>query len=128
MTGVERRDDERTDLGTMGPEQGGGPPAALPWTLVVEGDDGWSADLEHGAVLPCVDDIVEYIDARGGRHRFRVTRIVHTLQPSASERPPVHDEQTSPNATVDPTDADVHPVRELRAGLPRVFVRPEPEP
>lgn len=127
MTGEERRNDERSDLGVIGPEQGGGPPAALPWTLVVEGEDGWSADLEHGAVLPCVDDMVEYIDAEGRRHQFRVSRIVHTLQPSASARPPVRAEQTSPNATVDPSDADAQPVRELRAGLPRVFVRPEPE-
>lgn len=126
MSGVERRDDERSDLDVIGPEQGGGPPAALPWTLVVEGEDGWSADLEHGAVLPCVDDIVEYIDAQGGRHQFRVSRIVHTLQPSASDRPPVHDEETSPNATVNAADAAGR-VRELRAGLPRVFVRPEPE-
>lgn len=127
MTKEERRNDERTDLGVMGPEQGGGPPAALPWTLVVEGEDGWSADLEHGAALPCVDDFVEYIDAAGRRHRFRVFRIVHTLQPSASERPPVRDERTSPNATVDQPQAEAHAVRELRAGVPRVFVRPEPE-
>ena len=125
MTDVERREDERNDLSDLGPEQGGGPPAALPWTLVVEGEDGWSADLEHGAVLPCVDDTVEFIDADGRRSLFRVTRIVHTLQPTASGRPPVRDEETSPNATVDAGDA--RPVRELRAGLPRVFVRPEPE-
>lgn len=127
MTGADRRDDERRDREAIGPEQGGGPPAALPWTLVVEGEDGWSADLEHGAVLPCVDDIVEYIDLHGRRQAYRVTRIVHTLQPSASDRPLVGDEQTSPNATVDAADGDERPVRELRAGLPRVFVRPEPE-
>lgn len=125
MTDVERREDERNDLSDLSPEQGGGPPAALPWTLVVEGEDGWSADLEHGAVLPCVDDTVEFIDADGRRSLFRVTRIVHTLQPTASGRPPVRDEQTSPNATVD--DGDARPVRELRAGLPRVFVRADPE-
>lgn len=125
MTGEERRDDERRDLSELGPEQGGGPPAALPWTLVVEGEDGWSADLEHGALLPCVDDVVEYIDARGDRHLYRVTRIVHTLQPTASDRPRVRSEETTPSATVDPGETIA--VSEVRAGLPRVFVRPETE-
>jgi hypothetical protein len=113
-----------TDDTRFGPEQGGGPPAALPWTLVVEGDDGWSADLEHGAPLPRVEDLVEFIAANGRRSTFRVTRVVHTVQPSASDRPLVRDEETSPNATVNDTE-DPMPVRELRAGLPRVFVRPE---
>lgn len=121
MTDLERPNEPGSDLHDLGPEQGGGPQAALPWTLVVEGDDGWSADLEHGATLPCVNDQIEYIAADGTRQAFRVTRIVHTLQPSASERPPVAHEQTSPNATVNEADAD-RPVRELRAGLPRVFV------
>ena len=31
-----------------GPEEGGGPPLGLPWTLVVD-DEDWSADLEHAA-------------------------------------------------------------------------------
>lgn len=123
MTDVEGRNAEREDLADIGPEQGGGPPAALPWTLVVEGEDAWSADLEHGAVLPCVDDIVEFIDATGERQIYRVTRIVHTLQPTASDRPRVRDETSGPNTTVD--EADARPVRELRAGLPRVFVRAE---
>ena len=123
MTDVEERDEQGTGIADLGPEQGGGPPAALPWTLVVEGEDGWSADLEHGAVLPCVDDIVEFIDATGDRQIYRVTRIVHTLQPTASDRPRVRDEVSGPNATVD--EADARPVRELRAGLPRVFVRAE---
>lgn len=121
MTDVERRDERADPVDDLGPEQGGGPPAALPWTLIVEGDDGWSADLEHGAVLPCVDDEVEYIAADGARQRFRVTRVVHTLQPSASDRPRVRLEEASPNAVV--TDAGAErPVRQLRAGLPRVFV------
>lgn len=124
MTDLERRDDRETDLHDLGPEQGGGPPAGMPWTLVVEGDDGWSADLEHGALLPCVDDLVEYIAADGRRQLYRVTRIVHTLQPTASHRPPVRSEESGPNTLVDEADAD-GPVRELRAGLPRVFVTPE---
>ena len=123
MSDVERQGEERDDLADFGPEQGGGPPAALPWTLVVEGEHGWSADLQHGAVLPCVDDIVEFIDATGDRRIYRVTRIVHTLQPTASDRPRVRDEVSGPNATVD--EANARPVRELRAGLPRVFVRSE---
>lgn len=124
MTDLERRDEREADLHELGPEQGGGPPAALPWTLIVEGDDGWSADLEHGAVLPCVDDQVEYIAADGQRRLFRVTRVVHTLQPSASHRPRVRSEESGPNALVSDADAD-SAVRELRAGLPRVFVTPE---
>jgi len=123
MTDVDRRADERDDLGELDAAQGGGPPSALPWTLVVEGEDAWEADLEHGATLPCVDDIVEYIAADGRRERYRVTRVVHTVQPSASHRPRVRTERSSPNATMDA--GDVRPVRELRAGLPRVFVRPD---
>ena len=124
MTDQLRRDQERDDLGELDPAQGGGPPAGMPWTMVVEGEDGWSADLEHAAVLPCVDDFVEFISAEGRRELYRVTRIVHTVQPTASDRPRVRDEQAGPNTTVD--DGDDRPVRELRAGLPRVFVRPEP--
>jgi hypothetical protein len=124
MTDEWARDEQRGDLGELDPAQGGGPPAAMPWTLVVEGHDGWSADLEHGAVLPCVDDLVEFISAEGRRELYRVTRIVHTVQPTASDRPRVRDERVGPNSTVD--GADGQPVRELRAGLPRVFVRPEP--
>jgi hypothetical protein len=126
MTDLERRDDDRSAREELGPEQGGGPPAALPWTLVVEGEDGWSADLEHGAPLPCVGDLVEFIAADGRRSMYRVGRIVHTLQPTSSDRPLVRDEAASPNATVNDA-GEPPPVRELRAGLPRVFVRPEPE-
>ena len=123
MTDVERRTEERSDLGQLDAEQGGGPPAALPWTLIVEGEDGWTADLEHGASLPCVDDFVEYIAADGHREHFRVTRVVHTVQPTASQRPRVRDERLGPNAIVD--GADDRPTGELRVGLPRVFVRRE---
>jgi hypothetical protein len=116
------RADEATPLQEMGPEQGGGPPDKLPWTLEVEGQ--WSADLEHGAALPRVGERLEFITERGERQLFRVKEIVHTLQTSASERPRVRSEQTSPNALVDPDEATRLP-RVLRAGLPRVVVVPE---
>ena len=107
-----------------GPEQGGGPPALMPWTLVVE-DEKWSADLEHGAPLPRVGDRVEFIDDGGQRRWFRVSDVVHTVQRSSSERPRVRDERAGPNSIVDsPVKA---PPRELRAGLPRVYVSAEAE-
>lgn len=125
MSDDDQGSDPRDDLGSIGPEQGGGPPPGLPWTLVVEGDDGWSADLEHGAALPHVDDLLEYIDVAGRRSVYRVTRVVHTLQPTASDRPRVGDEDAGPNSIVD--EPMRQPVRELRAGLPRVFARAESE-
>lgn len=118
-----------TDQATMrpgeelDPAQGGGPPDALPWTLIVEGEN-WSADLEHGAPLPCVNDRIEYIGEDGARRTFRVTEIVHTLQSSASGRPHVEDERTGPNTLVTDGPAD-DPPRILRAGLPRVYAKPE---
>lgn len=103
----------------LGPEQGGGPPALMPWTLIVE-DEGWSADLEHGAWLPAIGDRVDFIGDDGRQRVFRVQEVIHTLQTSASERPPVSAERHTPNSTVDRV-AD-GPPRELRAGLPRVIV------
>ena len=105
-----------------GIEEGGGPPDALPWTLVVE-DEDWSADLEHGAALPRVGDIVEYIADDGTKRRFRVNGIVHTVQSSAAERPSVREETAGPNTPV--AGAGARSPRALRAGLPRVVVRPE---
>jgi hypothetical protein len=107
----------------LGPEEGGGPPTTLmPWTLEVEGED-WSADLEHGAPLPRVGDLVEYIADDGDKRLFRVVRVVHTVQSSSSDRPRVRDERVGPNSTVDmPSDS---PPRVLRAGLPRVVVTRE---
>lgn len=112
--------DEASPLQEMGPEQGGGPPDKLPWTLEVEGQ--WSADLEHGAALPRVGELLEFITERGARQRYRVKEIVHTLQTSASERPPIRAERSSPNAVVDEEEARLP--RVLRAGLPRVIVVP----
>jgi hypothetical protein len=104
-------------------DQGGGPPIGSAWTLEVAGDGGWSADLEHAAPLPRVGEQIEFIGEDGRRRNFRVTDVVHTLQTSSSERPPVRAEQTGPNAIVTDGAAD-HPPRELRAGLPRVVVVP----
>ena len=120
MTDATQNDDAS---GLIGPEQGGGPPDLMPWTLVVEGED-WSADLEHGAPLPRVGEHVEYIAEDGTRRTFVVRQVVHTVQSSASERPPVRDEATGPNSTVSgPHDA--HVPTALRAGLPRVIVAEE---
>jgi hypothetical protein len=105
----------------LGPEQGGGPPFLLPWTLVV--DDSWEADLEHGAPLPRVGELIEYIGDQGDRRSYRVVRVVHTLQRAASTRPPVSAEQVGPNTTVDGPMDDGPPIA-LRAGLPRVLVEP----
>jgi hypothetical protein len=107
----------------IGPEQGGGPPGLLPWTLVVQ-DEGWEADLEHGAWLPCVGDRIDFIGDDGRQRAFRVTDVIHTVQRSAGERPPVRAEQHSPNSTVVDGPAGGAP-RELRAGLPRVVVTAE---
>jgi len=108
---------------TLGPEQGGGPPDLMPWTLVVEGED-WSADLEHGAPLPRIGDRVDFIANDGELRSFRVTDVVHTVQGSASDRPRVRDEQAGPNSVVVDRPDD-EPPRQLRAGLPRVIVAVE---
>jgi hypothetical protein len=99
----------------------GGPPVGTAWTLVVEGNEGWSADLEQAAPLPRTGERIEFIGEDGRRQHYRVTNVVHTLQTAATERPLVRDEQSGPNSIV--TDgADDEPPRALRAGLPRVFV------
>lgn len=114
-------DRERDSTGdAVGPAQGGGPPDALPWTLVVE-DEGWSADLEHGVQLPCTGDRIEYITEHGERRMYVVDAVVHTLQRSSSERPPVADAERGPNTLVD-AGANPEPPGLLRAGLPRVVV------
>jgi hypothetical protein len=103
-----------------GPEEGGGPPEGVPWTLVVD-DEDWSADLEHGAPMPRVGETVEYITEAGDRRRYRVVRVVHTVQGAPGERPPVRDEPSGPNSTVS-GDHPEHAPTALRAGLPRVHV------
>lgn len=109
------------DLG-IGPEEGGGPPLGMPWTLIVEGED-WSADLAHAAPLPRIGEVVEFITDEGERRRFRVRDVIHTVQRSADDRPPVRDEHWTPNSTVDGEDDG--PPGQLRAGLPRVIVSAE---
>jgi hypothetical protein len=101
-------------------EEGGGPPIGSAWTLQIDGDDGWSADLEHAAPVPRAGDRVDFIGGDGRQRRFRVTEVIHTLQASASDRPPVREEDASPNSIV--TGGGDEPPRSLRAGLPRVVV------
>jgi hypothetical protein len=108
-------------------DEAGGPPIGSAWTLVVEGEDGWSADLEHAAPLPRAGERVEFIGEDGRRRQLRVTEVVHVVQTAADQRPLVRDEQTGPNSLV--TDrADDEPPRALRAGLPRVVAEPIEEP
>ena len=105
----------------LGPEEGGGPPLALDNQRPRQGERGWSADLEHGALLPRTGELIEFIGEAGDRRAYRVRAVVHTLQPSASERPPVREEDSGPNSTVSGSTVD-HVPAALRAGLPRVHV------
>jgi hypothetical protein len=116
--------DRAARLGGLDAEQGGGPPVGQPWTLVVEGE-GWSADLEHAAPLPRAGERIEYIGEDGARRFLRVREVVHTVQPTATERPPVSAEDASPNSTVSSQGHPAHAPTELRAGLPRVYADPE---
>ena len=100
-----------------------GPPLGSAWTLVVAGDEGWSADLEHAAPLPRMGEHVEFIGEDGRRSHFRVIDVVHTLQTTATARPPVRQEHSGPNSIVTDGTED-GPPRALRAGLPRVVVTP----
>jgi hypothetical protein len=108
--------------GILGPEEGGGPPLLLPWTLVAP-DEQWEADLEHGAPLPRVGERIDYITDDGTHRTFRVTEVIHTVQSAATERPAVREERTGPNSTVNDA-GDRHP-GSIRAGLPRVVVSAE---
>lgn len=119
---MDEQRDAPADPDQLGPEQGGGPPAGMPWTLYVAEED-WAADLEHAAPLPRVGDRIEYIAEDGSRRIFRVAEVVHTLQASSAHRPPVREEQHGPNAIVN--DREPGSPRELRAGLPRVVVTVE---
>jgi hypothetical protein len=123
MTSADLRDAGDAPLG----DEAGGPPLGSAWTLVVEGDERWSADLEHAAPLPRAGERIEFIGEDGRRRHYRVTEVVHTVQTAAGERPPVRDEQSSPNSFVT-EGADDEPPRALRAGLPRVVVQPLEEP
>lgn len=104
-------------------DEGGGPPIGSAWTLEVQGEAGWSSDLEHAAPLPRVGELIEFIGEDGRRQNYRVSEVVHTLQASARERPQVRAEQSGPNSIVT-EGADDEPPRALRAGLPRVVVTP----
>lgn len=111
-------------IAELTPEQGGGPPPGMPWTLYVQ-DEDWAADLEHAAPLPRVGDRIEYIAEDGARRVFRVEEVVHTLQASAAHRPLVRDESRGPNTLVNDRQQLEGGPRELRAGLPRVIVSVE---
>jgi hypothetical protein len=100
-------------------EQGGGPPIGTAWTLEITGEQPWSADLEHAAPLPRIGEAIELIRADGSRRFLRVRGVIHVVQPSATDRPPVRGETHGPNSTVDDPGASAGS-RLLRAGLPRV--------
>ena len=100
-------------------EEGGGPPLGTAWTLDIAGEQPGSADLEHAAPLPRVGEGIERILTDGSRRQLRVRDVIHVLQPSASDRPPVREEASGPNSTVSGGDSGRAP-RLLRAGLPRV--------
>jgi hypothetical protein len=103
----------------LGPDEGGGPPSVLPWTLVVP-DESWEADLEHGAALPRVGEHIEFIADDGTRGLFVVDDVTHVVQHASSDRPPVGDETAGPNAIVSGGGPEGRPTI-LRAGLPRVI-------
>ena len=100
--------------------------SASPGRSSSTGEDGWSADLEHAAPLPRVGERIEFIGEDGRRRHYRVTRIVHTVQTSSTERPLVREELRVPNSFVT-EGADDDPPRALRAGLPRVVVEASEE-
>lgn len=118
--------DERRDR-PLEVDEGGGPPLGTAWTLEVIGDEGDSADLEHAAPLPRIGEGIELIRVDGSRRLLRVRDVIHVLQPSASDRPPVREEQTGPNSTVSGA-APRRVLRLLRAGLPRVVAVDDPDP
>lgn len=102
--------DVRTPRPEPPPEEGGGPPVGTPWTLQVDGDEGWSADLEHAAPLPRVGERIDFIGEALAQRSYTVVQVIHTLQPSPDG----------------PSDAGDAP-RILRAGLPRVVAVPADE-
>jgi hypothetical protein len=110
---------ERTQDRPLDVEEGGGPPVGTAWTLDIAGEEPESADLEHAAPLPRVGEGIELIGAEGSRRFLRVRDVIHVLQPSASERPPVREGDAGPNSTV-AGGSRIGESTLLRAGLPRV--------
>lgn len=92
------------------PEEGGGPPIGTPWTLQVDGDDGWTADLEHAAPIPRVGERIDFIGEGAVQRAYRVIEVIHTVQPAPDSTSPAGD---TPGV--------------LRAGLPRVIAVPVEE-
>ena len=79
-------------------------PVGMPYTLYFPRRGGFAAaDIEYAAPLPRVGDTIEYIDAQGISHRYRVTDVVHTFQ-------------NSPDAT------EPEAIRLLRSGIPAVYL------
>ncbi|HEY7738478.1 MAG TPA: hypothetical protein VIC63_05565 [Candidatus Limnocylindria bacterium] len=79
-------------------------PVELPYTLYFPRRGGFAAaDIEYSAPLPRVGDAIEYIDAQGIAHRYKVIDVVHTFQNS-------------------PTSTEPEAIRLLRAGLPQVYL------
>ncbi len=102
-------------------------PQGMPYTVHFPDGDGYlAADLEHPAWLPRVGDVVEYIDERGGDHRYRVREVIQTLQTSAAGRPAIEEQPAPPNSL--PRPADDLPAEPpggsgvIRAGLPKVIL------
>ena len=108
-------------------------PRGMPYTVYFPDDDGpqlRAADLEHAAPLPRVGDTVEYLDEAGGRHRYVVREVIHTLQTSAANRPSVREADALPLAVPHPDGEPEPPGGQgaLRAGLPKVILARAPAP
>jgi hypothetical protein len=107
-------------------------PGGMPYTVFFPDGDGYRpADLEHAAPLPRVGDTVEYIDERGGCHRYVVREVIHTVQVAADARPSVGGRHDTPAAFArDENEESERPGDggSLRAGLPKVLLaEAEPE-
>lgn len=104
----------------------GGPPGGVPYTVYFPDGDGLRpVDLDHPAPLPRVGDVMEYLDAAGGCHRFEVAEVIHTVQAAFLGRPAVDERGFSPTALAEATDAPPLPDPDvgLTAGLPKVILR-----
>ncbi|MGH2429281.1 MAG: hypothetical protein ACRDGV_10445 [Candidatus Limnocylindria bacterium] len=125
----ERHEDSQDDPGPPADRPIRGPwPAGMPYTIYLldrSGSVSAAFDLEHPAPLPRSGEEVEHFDAEGRCTRWMVEKVVHTLQPSAASRPAVREGRSTPNAMLGGGQMlEPHPQAGLRAGLPKVFLRP----